>query len=274
MTNKNICEKLRKARTSHKYLQKYVAEMLEIKPSKLSSWECGTCEPNLTMFFKLCEFYGIKDIEKFITAKNFEEYLNYIQDKDKFQNMTLKRYTDNDIIKIETASEESLITKFRKLDARGKLTVMNCLDFESSESNKFETLSVIHTKPQYKYKYSLREIKIYEQPAAAGLGNYLDNSVYTTIEAEAPVEADVGIKISGDSMQPRIKDGNIVWVKMCETLDNGDIGIFILNGNAYCKILRRSENEVYLESVNKSYSDIKIREDDSLYIFGKVLSTD
>lgn len=48
-------------------------------------------------------------------------------------------------------------------------------------------------------------------------------------------DADYAVKISGKSMEPTIKDGSVVMVKQVDVLSNGDIGIFIINGEVMCK---------------------------------------
>ena len=50
----------------------------------------------------------------------------------------------------------------------------------------------------------MRPIPVYMQPAAAGLGNYITDDDMEVMELPAPPEADAGIRISGDSMEPDI----------------------------------------------------------------------
>lgn len=48
-----------------------------------------------------------------------------------------------------------------------------------------------------------------------------------------PESANFGVKISGDSMEPEFEDGQIAWVLKQDMVENGEIGIFSLNGEAY-----------------------------------------
>ncbi len=88
---------------------------------------------------------------------------------------------------------------------------------------------------------------------------------------EVPANADFGIRISGDSMEPQFINGQIVWVHQQETLSTGEIGIFCLDGNAYCKKLKDDAEGLFLISLNIKYEPIKIKETDSFKIFGKVV---
>lgn len=120
------------------------------------------------------------------------------------------------------------------------------------------------------------EMEIYEQPAAAGYGNYLSGDDYELISfiaSEVPARADFGVRISGNSMEPTIEDGSIAWVQSMSEIDPGDIGIFILNGDAYCKELSVDikKREIWLISHNEDYDDIEVGEDDDLRTVGKVL---
>jgi len=127
-------------------------------------------------------------------------------------------------------------------------------------------------KPPF-YFFSVTQIRLFDIPASAGVGNFLDGDNFTEIEVgeEVPETADFGIRISGDSMKPRFVSGQIVWVQKQETLNNGEIGIFFLDGNAYCKKLQDDEKGLYLISLNSTYEPIAINENQTFKIFGKVV---
>lgn len=118
-----------------------------------------------------------------------------------------------------------------------------------------------------------RNIRLFDIPASAGTGSFLDSDNYTLLEVgeEVPAEADFGIRISGDSMEPQFINGQIVWVHQQETLITGDIGIFYLNGSAFCKKLKDDAEGLSLISLNTNYKPIEIKETDTLKIFGKVV---
>lgn len=51
-----------------------------------------------------------------------------------------------------------------------------------------------------------------------------------------PESTSFGVKISGDSMEPEFEDGQIAWVLKQDMVENGEIGIFSLNGEAYISV--------------------------------------
>lgn len=119
----------------------------------------------------------------------------------------------------------------------------------------------------------IRRLPVYTQTASAGTGLFLDSSDYDEIDVgrEVPDHADFGIKVSGNSMEPQYINGQIVWVHRQDTLENGDIGIFNLNGNAYIKKYHIDNNKTFLLSINPEYSPISINNSDDFITYGKVI---
>ena len=115
-----------------------------------------------------------------------------------------------------------------------------------------------------------RIIKLYDLPLSAGTGNLLDESDSTEYTTYNP-KADFALKISGNSMEPTIKNESIVLVQKCETIEDSEIGAFNLNGEAFCKRLQHINAITYLVSDNDTYSPIQIKADDELKLFGKVI---
>ena len=113
--------------------------------------------------------------------------------------------------------------------------------------------------------------KVYTQSAAAGYGNYVDDSDFDMVAVPCiPRDAEFGVRISGDSMEPQIFDRDIVFVKRQPAVDIGQVGIFILDGEAYCKQLAFANNKYFLRSFNPEYSNIPLTTQ-SIYTVGLVL---
>ncbi|MCL2513142.1 MAG: XRE family transcriptional regulator [Oscillospiraceae bacterium] len=114
-----------------------------------------------------------------------------------------------------------------------------------------------------------RPLRLYDIPVSAGSGNFLDGGGYEMIEVDGivPDSADYAVKVSGDSMTPRFVDRQIIFVHEQPSLDEGEIGIFCLNNEAYLKKLEKGR----LISLNPKYSPIPIRDFDDFRVFGKVV---
>lgn len=116
-------------------------------------------------------------------------------------------------------------------------------------------------------------LKFYSIPPSAGAGSMMFDDE-TPFEEKAfdtdvvPAGADFVLCIRGDSMESVIHDDDIVFVKQQETLENGNVGIFIYNGESYCKRYDR-ENGILIP-LNPAYEDIILCEWDECSIVGKI----
>ena len=62
------------------------------------------------------------------------------------------------------------------------------------------------------------------------------------------------LRIKGDSMQPKIDDGDVVIVRQQSDANSGDTVIALVNGDdATCKKLQKTENGIMLVSTNPNY---------------------
>ena len=81
-----------------------------------------------------------------------------------------------------------------------------------------------------------------------------------------------GLKIKGDSMTPRICDGDVVIVHRQSYAENGDTIIATLNGDdAVCKKLYIYGKTYLLRSTNPAYEDIDVSDRGEFSIIGKVV---
>ena len=119
----------------------------------------------------------------------------------------------------------------------------------------------------------IRRLPVYLQPASAGTGQWLDDETAEMMEVDAsvPSGAAFGVRLAGDSMEPRFANGQIVWIKKQETASDGQIVLCILNGQAYCKKLVRQGSSWSLNSFNRQYAPICIQAEDAFQIFGIVV---
>ena len=120
---------------------------------------------------------------------------------------------------------------------------------------------------------TLRLLPVYLQPASAGTGQWQDDDAQemTEVDESVPAKAEFGVRIAGDSMEPRFVNGQTVWVKAAQDANNGDIVLCTLNDQGYCKKLRKDENGIALISLNKKYAPIPVREEDEFRIAGIVV---
>ena len=85
-----------------------------------------------------------------------------------------------------------------------------------------------------------------------------------------------GLQIHGNSMEPRMCEGDVVIVRRQEDAESGDIVIALINGDdATCKRLRKYRDGIELISINPTYEPMFFSNDDILSkpvrIIGKVV---
>ena len=116
----------------------------------------------------------------------------------------------------------------------------------------------------YSYDY-------YDHPASAGTGQYLNDVRVERIELPVDIDADFVIPIKGDSMEPDYQDGDLVFIQTSVDLNDGVIGVFNYNGDAYIKQLVIDKDQAYLHSLNPAYKDMPITPDTDFRIIGEVV---
>ncbi len=82
--------------------------------------------------------------------------------------------------------------------------------------------------------------------------------------------------VRGDSMEPRISDGDLALVRRQNTLENGELGVLVYGeGEGTLKKFVRRGNTVILQPFNTAYTPQIIMGEDleRLYIVGKVVET-
>lgn len=112
-------------------------------------------------------------------------------------------------------------------------------------------------------------IPYYGHIASAGTGQYVfDDIPPEMIEVEKDMDtmqANFAIGVNGNSMEPTYKDGDTLLVKKQPKIKTGEIGIFMVKGEAFVKEL----GDGVLISHNKEYGDISI--DETTICIGKVV---
>lgn len=82
--------------------------------------------------------------------------------------------------------------------------------------------------------------------------------------------------VKGDSMEPRIHDGDYALVRRQPTLSNGELGVMVFGeGEGTLKRYLQRGNAVVLQPFNPDYDELIIRGEElnDLYIVGKVVET-
>ncbi len=115
-----------------------------------------------------------------------------------------------------------------------------------------------------------RNIGLYDMPVSAGAGEFLADSQRTDIvipDDPRTAEADYALRINGDSMEPKYHSGDILLIETAESVEAGELGIFVLDGAGYFK----KYGGDHLISLNPAYPPILLKDFDSVACCGRVV---
>lgn len=105
--------------------------------------------------------------------------------------------------------------------------------------------------------------------------NLIDYIYFATNKLNSDKE-EFGLKVSGDSMDKIFQDGDIVVVEKDSIVENGQLGVVLINGyNATVKRIRYNGDQVILipESNNSNHYPQVYDKDDEVKIIGRVIAS-
>ena len=180
-----------------------------------------------------------------------------------------------------TPREMDLIEDYRKLDDHGRELVVLVLDKEKERVQEGEvvparasTARVLPTPQRTASVYAAglgkRTITLYDMPVSAGDGIDLCDEYATELripDTAKTQEADYALRISGNSMEPKFHGGDILLVQNCDSVEVGELGIFILDGAGYFKKFDGDR----LLSLNPVYAPIPLSDFSEIHCAGRVI---
>lgn len=253
MNKKTFGETLRSLREREKLSVKAVIEELkkynqDITDKTLYSYENDKRAASADMLLALCQIYNCSNI--------LETFAGIAPD-----------------YSIPDDQEWKIIEKYRSLDPHGQDMVDTVLVKEYERVSKYGKLTAPATIIEFhpKQDNNLLVLPYFRAGVSAGTGIFiLGNEAEDDIELPALPEyetADFAIDVNGDSMEPDFSHEDIALVQRDAEMHIGDIGVFIVNGDAFIKELGEKE----LISRNKDYKNIPIHEGDNVVCMGKVI---
>ncbi len=185
--------------------------------------------------------------------------------------------------------EISLVENYRKLDKHGKEIVTIVLNKEYERVCETNMPDNYFTAPRSSriaasvpkvisrghavrdvQDFARRQIDLYDMPVSAGTGVYLtdNDSVIINIPDNSQTRnADFALRIKGNSMEPKYRDGDILLVQESDSVEYGELGIFVLDGDGYFKKYGGDR----LISLNPEYPPILLKNFSEVICCGKVI---
>ncbi|EYM93952.1 hypothetical protein W127_02664 [Staphylococcus aureus DAR3576] len=172
-----------------------------------------------------------------------------------------------DISKNRKIENNDITSIYNKLTPPRQENVLNYATEQLEEQNNDSDNLVDFNS----YIQEKSEVDIYGC-ASAGIGERLYNEPISKEFVRGYVPAhDIALKVNGDSMEPLFKNGQIIFIEKSHTIKDGQIGVFIINGDAYVKKVYVEDNRLTLVSLNPKYEDLYFYDNESVRLVGKVI---
>ncbi|HEV1204919.1 TPA: S24 family peptidase [Streptococcus pneumoniae] len=220
---------------------------LDLKYTTVRDWLKGITYPRIGKIELLANYFNINKSDlienKIFTVQPSDSLLEEIT------NTARKLNTDNKKIVLRT-SEELLESQENEEETKINEVSENIIRLDDYRQTTYRRVTGV---------------------VSAGSGSIQDDDLDMEVsfyEDEIPDDYDAIAYVVGNSMEPKIKNGDYLFIKNTQQVDYNTIGIFQVDGANYVKKLRQG----YLESLNPDYEDIHLDESNDIRTIGKVVS--
>ena len=173
-------------------------------------------------------------------------------------------------IQKENKEKPEILTIYNQLEEPRQEKVLDFANAQLDEQESSKVASIFEKVSNEDYI-----IDYVEGLVAAGHGTFQEDNLHMEVKLRAedvPEDYDTIAKVAGDSMEPMIEDNDLLFIKVTSQVDINSIGIFQVNGKNFVKKLKRDyDGSWYLQSLNNSYEEIHLTENDDNRTIGEVV---
>lgn len=245
-----IGNKIKEYRKLKGLTQKELAKAVGMGDTTIANYEKGLRTPKKNTLFKLANAFDI----------SIDDLFPPIESAKTKHNVTKVNFDPRQAI---------LLSNYNKLNDNRKNKLV-----QTSEKLLAEEQGKVIDIQEKRAEYDTRKRVSLPAPGkvSAGTGYWQEDDYDTMVDFDADEipdedEYDTIAIVVGHSMEPKIKNGDFLFIKLTDQVDLNKIGIFKVNGENYVKKLKGD----YLESLNKEYDDIPLSENDDIRTIGEVV---
>ena len=225
--------------------QKELAKKLSVAPTAISAWEVGRNQPLMNNIEQMSAIFGIK--KSLLLGEDFSSHIDKAASpiQSIYDQLAPPRQG-----KVLTYAERQLNEQKNEEETKINEVSENIIRLDDYRQTTYRRVTGV---------------------VSAGSGSMQDDDLDMEIsfyEDEIPDDYDAIAYVVGNSMEPKIKNGDYLFIKNTPQVDYNTIGIFQVDGANYVKKLRQG----YLESLNPDYEDIHLDESNDIRIIGEVVS--
>ncbi|HFI0237799.1 TPA: S24 family peptidase [Streptococcus suis] len=230
-----LAENIKLYRKRARLTQKELASKLGVAPTAVSAWELGRNKPLMDNIESMALLF---DIKKSVLL-------------------------GEDLVVLSSTPPNSLIEQISdKVVQLHQDRQKNVLSYATEQLDEQERAKTISDNVIDLYDTRKRISLAVPGKVSAGTGYWQEDNYDTMVsfyEDDIPDLKDfdtIAIAV-GHSMEPKIKNGDFLFIKFTPTIDLNKIGIFQVDGENYVKKLKTN----CLQSLNPDYDDIQFTED-------------
>lgn len=230
--HKIIASNIKKYLKENKMTQKELAEAVGVTPSTISDYMNLRSKPSHGVIQRMANHFGVGKSDIDSTYKDM------------------------------ATPNKNILSIYNKLNKTNQTKVYNFAEKTLEEQNS----NVI----------DLREYKDVDilSILSAGTGvvdldpNHTERISYNGF---IPNEYDAAFRVKGDSMEPLFEDGEILFAVKDEEVRNGQVGVVVIDGEAFVKKMYVENDCLRLVSLNKKYEDIIANGSNEIIVYGRVV---
>ncbi|UXR54525.1 MULTISPECIES: XRE family transcriptional regulator [Staphylococcus] len=207
---------------------------------------------------------GEKLNTKKATISNYETGYRTPKQDDLFEIAHILNISIDDLFPKRPSKNNDITTVYNQLTPPRQKRV---LDFANEQLNE-QNNKVLHINS---HNIISEEVAVYGY-ASAGTGETLIDGVEFTTQYNGHIpNHDFALQVNGDSMEPMFEDKEIIFIDKTKQINSGQIGIFVIDGEAYLKKVFISDKGIRLVSLNSKYPDLNFDSSHDIKVAGKVI---
>ena len=268
-------DRIKLLKSQKKITNDKLSELTGIPLGTLSKIMAGVSDsPKLSNIIAICD--ALECTLDYIVSGTPENHNNYTLTDEEIEFVENYRSLDShgrELVAMVAEKESERVADEALTNGKRSRGVAKKVD--SLDRSAYNTIIVGNVKERsdsmYKQNgFGKRPVVLYELPVSAGTGVFLDGVGTSEImipDNAKTGNADYALRISGNSMEPKYHNGDILLVEETDQVEVGEAGIFILDGGGYFKIFGGDR----LISLNPHYNDIPLRDFDEVVCCGRVI---
>ncbi|MFQ3904495.1 XRE family transcriptional regulator [Staphylococcus sp. 50Mo3-1] len=215
--------------------------LVDVNRTTITRWRTGVRSPKLEKLPEIASVFNVTPID--LLKENMSEVSN-----------------ENIITQINEVSS--------KLEEKRQKRVLAYAEHHYSVQQQGENIIYLQS-----YKDSKTEEVTVNGYVSAGTGETLVDDIEFTVNYPAGVVPphDFALQVNGDSMEPLFEDKEIIFIEKTNSINSGQIGVFIIDGEAFIKKVFIELDHIRLVSLNKKYNDLYFYKEQSIELVGRVI---